>query len=213
MAYGDGSLSAAIGAGLGVGVHTVGVRARDAAGNWSTAATTMLVLYDPTSALTATGKNKKDLVPSLANGDVVPGLTNAGQTDAADYGFTVEHKGGVLDAHNDFIFTYRTGTGCGTPNAQGCHAFSVNAESFTWLVVDGAGNSRAGFAGTATVTVDGVTTAHPFTVEAIDGDRLTPGTNDTLVLTVYPTGSDPLVATPLYRASGSMARGNSVTIR
>ncbi|WP_327009772.1 hypothetical protein OHA72_22590 [Dactylosporangium sp. NBC_01737] len=213
VAYGDGSLSAVIGAGLDVGVHTVGVRARDAAGNWSAAATTMLVLHDTTSPLAATGKNKKDLVPSLANGDVVPGLTSAGQADAADYGFTVEHKGGVLDVRNDFVFTYRTGTRCGTPSEQGCHAFSLNAESFTWLVVDGPGNSRARFGGTAVVTVDGATTVHPFTVEAIDGDRLTQGANDALVLTVYPTGSDPLMAAPLYRASGLMAKGSSVRIR
>ncbi|MEU7870418.1 hypothetical protein [Dactylosporangium sp. NPDC049140] len=213
MAYGGGLLSASVGAGLGVGVHTVGVRARDAAGNWSTTTTTMLVLYDPASGLTATGKNKKDLVPSLANGDVLPGLGSAGQTDAADYGFTVQHKHGTLDPRNDFAFTYRTGTHCGTPNAQGCHTLALNADGFAWLVVDGPGNSRARFTGTATVTVDGTTTVHPFTVEAIDGDRLAPSTDDTLVLTVFPTGSDPLVAAPLYRASGSMAKGNSVKIR
>jgi hypothetical protein len=213
MTYGGGVLSAPIGVGLGVGVHTVGVRARDAAGNWSTTTTTVLVLYDPASTLTATGKNKKDLVPSLANGDVLPGLDSAGQPDAADYGFTVQHRNGALDPRNDFAFTYRTGTRCGTPNAQGCHTFTVNADSFEWLVVDGPGNSRARFTGTATVTVDGTSTAHPFTVEAIDGARLTPGADDTVVLTVYPTGSDPLVAAPLYRASGSMAKANSVTIR
>jgi virginiamycin B lyase len=213
MTLAGGNLSATLGANLGVGVYNIGYRAQDAAGNWSPKATTMLVIYDPGSNLSMTGKNKKDLVPSLANGDVLPGLISSTQTDAVDYGFTVEYKNGVLDSHNDFMLTYSTGKNCGKSNAQNCHTFNLNASSFDWLIADQTSNSRGRFQGVATVTVDGATTTNPFTVEGVDGDLLTPATNDTLLLKVYATGANPLTDTPIYQISGSMARGTSVKIQ
>ncbi len=173
----------------------------------------MLVVYDPTTTLRVTGKNKNNLVPSLANGDHLPGLIAAGQTDAADYGFTVDYKNGALDSHNDLLFTYATGTHCGKPNAQNCHTFVLNATGFSWLLIDGMNNSHARFQGVATVTVDGVTTTNPFTVEVTDGDRVSAVAPDTLLLKVYAPGADPLTATALYQASGSMPQGNNVRIQ
>ncbi|WP_275413997.1 Ig-like domain-containing protein [Catellatospora chokoriensis] len=212
MPLSGGSLVASLGAGLPVGVHDVGIRAVDAAGNWSPVATTMLVVFDP-AAESFTGRNKKDLVPSLAAGDVLPGLVGPGQDDAADYGFTVEYRNGALDPRNDFHFSYRTGTHCNKPNAANCHDLSLDATGFAWMVVDQTNNSRGRFQGTATVTVDGVTTTNPFTVEGVDGDRLTPATDDRFVLRIYAPGASPTGATALYQASGSLAKGNSIRIR
>ncbi len=196
-----------------VGVYNVGLRAKDVAGNWSPVTSTMLVIYDPTTTLRITGKNKKDLVPSLAGGDILPGLVSGSQSDAADFGFTVQYKNGVIDSKNDFIFNYLTGTNCGKPNAQNCHSLTLNATSFAWLVLDQTNNSRGSFQGTATVTVDGVTTSNPFTVEGIDGDRLSPSTNDHLLVRVFAPGADPSTATPIYQASGYIAKGNSIKVQ
>ena len=212
MAYSNGQATATFGATLGVGVYAVYVRAQDALGNWSLPANAMLVVTDPASTIRMTGKNKKDLVPSLANGDHLPGLVANNQTDAADYGFIVQHKQGTIDPKSDFQFVYNTGTNCSKPTAQNCHTFNLSSTSFDWLVVDGTNSSRGRTQGVATVTVDGVTTTNPFTLEGIDGDLLSPATDDRLTLKVYSPGADPSTASPLWQASGTMPKGNSVVL-
>jgi hypothetical protein len=213
MTVATGTLTATVTAALAVGVHPVGIRARDRAGNWTATTLTYLVVNDPTTTLEVTGKNKKDLIPSLANGDVLPGLTAPGQSDAVDYGFTVGYRNGQLDPRNDLQLTYTTGSHCNGPHATNCHQFSLNATGFEWVLIDQPGNSRGRFQGTATVVVNGVTTINPFVVEAIDGDRLSPAGNDHLIIKVYAPGADPATAQPIYQASGSMAKGNSVRIK
>jgi fibronectin type 3 domain-containing protein len=213
MPYSGGNLTATIGTGLAVGVHPVAVRGRDAAGNWTTIATTMLVVYDPAVTIGVTGKNKKDLIPSLANGDVLPGLTSPTQTDPVDYGFTVDYTGGTLDSGNDFMLTYNVGSKCNTPHAQNCHTLSASASSFNWMVIDQTNNSRGRFQGTATVVVDGVSTTNPVTVEGIDGDRLTPAADDRITVKIYAPGANPATASPTFQVSGALARGNSVRVR
>lgn len=212
MAILNGSLSATFGANLAVGVYDIGVRGHDAAGNWSPTTTTMLVVYDP-SGPSITGKNNRDLTPSLAAGDHLPGLAQNGQTDTADYGFTVDYRNGSLDPHNDFHFTYSTGTHCTTPNPVNCHQLTLDATGFQWLVIDGTNNSHGRFQGTATVTVDGITTTNPFTVDGTDGDRLTPTTDDHITVKIYAPGADPTTAAPLYQASGTIRKGNAVRVR
>jgi hypothetical protein len=48
-----------------------------------------------------------------------------------------------------------------------------------------------------------------FTVEAVDGDKLTPVTGDHLVITIYAADGH----TAPYRASGALPSGKSVRIR
>jgi hypothetical protein len=213
MAYDGAELTASLGASLGVGVYNIGIRAQDAAGTWSPVASTMLVVYDTATSLSLTGRNKKNLFPSLAAGDIMPGLVSATQTNAADYGMTVQYKKGSLDPSNDFHFAYITGTSCGTAKASNCHSFSLDATSFSWLVVNGTNNSNGEFQGVATVTVDGTTATEPFTVSVTDGDNLTPSASDYLILKVYPPSANLSTDSPLYQASGSMAKGNSIVIK
>ena len=208
LPYASGVLTATLGAGLAAGVHDIGVRARDLAGNWSATTTTMLVVIDPAGA-GVTGKNKKDLVPSLAASDVLPGLTQPGQNDSADYGFTVDYRNGALDPRNDFHFAYATGARCSTPHPVNCHRLTATANSFDWLVINHDNDSTATFKGLASVTVDGTTTTNIFTVEAVDGDRLSPVLDDHLVVTIYAADGNSI----LYRASGSLDQKNSVRIR
>jgi hypothetical protein len=174
MTYSSGNLTASFGANLTAGVYTIGARGKDAAGNWSPTTSTMLVIYDSTTTLGMTGKDKKnELVPSTANGDVMPGLTSS-STDGADYGFTVQYKNSALDTHNGFTFKYATGG----------HTFSLTATSFDWMTTGGSNNSQGWFQGTAQVTVDGATTTNPFWVTGTDGSRTTPTTDNFLKLKV-----------------------------
>lgn len=205
--------SGSVGADLGIGVYTVGVRLKDQTGNWSVAATTLLTVYDPSSTLLVTGKNKKDLVPNLVNGDKLPGLLNANQTDVADYGFTVEYKQGALDPNNDFALMYNTGPNCKKKGGQNCHTFRIDAVSFDWLVVDQNNNSHGRFQGMATVENNGTITTNPFTVEITDGDRLEPASGDKLIVKVYSPGSNPANADSLYQVTGLLDGGNNVKIQ
>lgn len=207
-----GQLTATIDPGLPVGVHDIGLRARDNADNWSAVVHTMLVVFDPTG-VGVTGKNRKDLVPQQANGDVLPGLTDANQTDAAEYGFTVDYRDGALDPRNDFHFSYTTGTNCNSPQPLNCHSLTLRTDSFDWLVIDQPNNSRSRFQGLATITVDGVVSVTPVTVEAIDGARRTPSTADQILIRIYPPATNPSTAAWIYQASGSLDRQNSVHIR
>lgn len=202
-----------VGSGLGVGVYTIGVRVRDYSFNWSPVTYTMLVVYDPTTTLGMSGKNKKDLVPSIANGDIMPGLISTTQADAADYGMAIDYKNGVIDPHSAFQFNYATGTDCKKPTGTNCHTFSLNATNFDWLIIDSTNSSRGRVQGLASVTIDGTTTTNPFTVTGIDGTRLTPADNSSLILQVFATGADPSTSSPIYQASGSMASTSSVKIQ
>ncbi|GIH03411.1 hypothetical protein Rhe02_14780 [Rhizocola hellebori] len=212
MPFASGNLTAALGSQLPVGVYDIGIRALDNAGNWTAVITTMLVVYDPVTALGITGKNKKDLVPRLANGDHLPGLISNTQNDTADYGFTIDYRNGSLDPRNDFHFKYTTGSQCNSSNPQNCHSLTLDATTVAWLVIDQTNSSRGRFQGTATVTTDGATTSNVFTVEGIDGDRLS-SADDHFLLKIFAANTNPDTATPLYQASGSLAKGNSIRIR
>jgi hypothetical protein len=107
---------------------------------------------------------------------------------------------------------YTTGTRCHTPTPDNCHRFNVDATGFAWLVIN-QNNTRGRFQGTATVTVDGTTATNVFTVEAIDGDRLNPGSRRPLRPKGLRAGADPSTATPIYQASGSIGKGNAVMIK
>jgi hypothetical protein len=58
-----------------------------------------------------------------------------------------------------------------------------------------------------------VTTANPFTLSCTDGTALTPPTSDTLLLKVFALRVGPASATPIYQASRSMVKANSVVVK
>jgi hypothetical protein len=202
MTFANTNLSATFGSNLLPGVYTIGVRAKDTAGNWSSASKTMLVVYDANTTSSMTGKNKKDLTPSTTNGDVLPGLVS-GTNVSADYGFTVQYKNGALDSHNDFKFVY---------DANG-HSLSLDANTFDWFTVGGTNNSQGWFQGTATLVVDGVTTTNTFVVTGIDGSKLNPAQSNYLQLKIYAPGASPSAAAPLYQASGYVSSPPAVKIK
>ena len=176
--------------GMAVGIHTVGVRSLDAAGNWSVAATSLLVVYDPAGGF-ATGGGW--LVPGGAtsdSGDLLPRLDG---TSKANFGFVVRYENGASTVPSgSFEFHYKVGQ------------FDLSSAGYDWLVVT---NSQwAHFNGS--VTLNGGSAVYPISVSVRDSNKT--GTPDRLVLKVYAPGADPLTASPIYQASGDVSGGNVV---
>ncbi|HEX3082314.1 MAG TPA: carboxypeptidase-like regulatory domain-containing protein [Candidatus Saccharimonadia bacterium] len=211
MSFAGGSLSATFGAGLATGVYDVGVRSRDAAGNWSSVLHSQLVVYDPTIT-GVTGKNQHGFSPNPSS-DVLPFLSSS-LVGSADFGFTVDWlAGGQLDPANEFHLNYTTGTNCGTPHPQNCHVVSLVSSAINQLIIDQTGNSRARFNGSVNLAIDGTTTVNPFTVTAVDGDQLSTNQPDTFALNIYAPDADPATATALYHVSVVFSKGNDIRIR
>jgi hypothetical protein len=207
MMYANGNLTAVFGT-MPAGVYSVHVRAENTVGDWGQPVTDYLVVYDP-SGPSITGK--QSTVPSLANSDVLPGLNQSGQTDKSVFAFTVKYdNSGAIAGSSGLKFSYSTGT-CKGQNQTNCHNFSMNSSGVDWLVIDGTNQSEGIFQGSATVTVDGVTTTNPYKVVATDSTKLGSG-NDHLQLLVYAVGANPSTASPIYKISDDVSKGG-ITIR
>lgn len=188
------------------GIYPVHIRVQDGAGNWSDTANAFLVAYSPSNS---TVKGRKTVVPTLASGDVLPGLINTNQTDKAKFEFNAKYNNlGFVDSSSDLTFSYKTGAHCNNPaHATNCHSIALDATTIDWLVIDGNQQSRGIFQGTASVEVDGVTTTNLFRVTAIDGTQLDPMVDDTFTLTIYAPGADANTS-PIYQVSQPIERGN-----
>ncbi|HLZ14422.1 MAG TPA: hypothetical protein VKQ34_00345 [Candidatus Saccharimonadales bacterium] len=208
MQWDGANLSTTFGTDFPTGVYKISVRAKDNAGNWSDPLSDYLVVYNPTGPR-MTGK--KSVVPSLANGDVLPGLTTNGQTDAATFGFSVRYDSqGNISSNSDLQFAYNTGTNCkNVKKAQNCHSLSLNASSIAWLITQGTNNSTGIFQGTATLTVDGVNSQVLFRVTGRDGTRLDGVSPDQFGIGIFMPGANPNTDTPLYVVhTTDVTRGN-----
>lgn len=208
----DGSnFSADFGADLTPGVYAVTVRAQDAAGNWSTNVTDYLVVYNPSSPRIS---GKKSIVPSLSNGDVLPGLIDTEQTDKATFGFNVKYNDqGVVAGDSDFQFMYETGKRCNKPGqGENCHSLALNATSIAWLAIQGENDSTGVFQGSASMVVDGIGSSVVFRVTGVDGERLDPITLDRFEVKIYPEGANPNTAAPIYRINLTDILGGNIRI-
>lgn len=207
MQVNDGEISVDFNADFPTGVYKVTMRAKDKAGNWSTPVTDYLVVYDPFGTR-MTGK--RALIPSLANGDILPGLANVDQTDKAKFGFNVRYdKYGEIHKNSDFQFKYDTGTNCNKPaQAQNCHTFELKATSISWLTTQGENNSTGIFQGTASLEVDDTQSNVVFLLTGLDGELLDATSEDRLTLQVYPEGANPYIHNPIYQVDAKVLRGN-----
>lgn len=91
LAVAGGAVTGTIGTNVSVGVHTVYARVRDAAGNWSNVLSASLIVFNPATTAIVTGTGNGVIIPSLANGDVLPGLIDANQNDKADFAICTWH--------------------------------------------------------------------------------------------------------------------------
>jgi hypothetical protein len=204
----DGTnLSTTFGTDFPTGVYKVSVRAQDNAGNWSDPVGDYLVVYNPDGPR-MTGR--RTIIPTLGNGDILPGLITSNQNDKAIFGFSVKYNSqGQIANNSDLQFKYKTGTHCNGSNPQNCHSLELNATSIAWLTTQGTNNSTGTFQGTASMTVDGQASVVSFRVTGIDGERLDGSSLDRFQIEIFAEGDNPNTATPLYKVnSADIARGN-----
>jgi hypothetical protein len=207
MQVSGGTISVNFNTDFPTGVYKVTIRVKDKAGNWSQSVSDYLVVYDPFGTR-MTGK--KTLLPSLANGDTLPGLIANDQQDKVKFGFNVRYdSNGSIHRNSDFQFKYETGTKCSKQTlAQNCHSLELNATSIAWLTTQGANDSTGIFQGTAKLDVDGVKSNVIFCLTGVDGERLDVVSDDHLTLKVYADGTNPNTSAPLYQVSQEVLRGN-----
>lgn len=210
---GNGTLTAAFGTDLSVGVHKITVRVQDCAGNWSTALFDYLVVQGDSGAKKITGK--RSVVPSLNNGDILPGLIDPSQTDAAIFGFTVERDAaGIVNNRSDFQISYETGVQCHKPaQAVNCHSFELNSTAIAQLSTQGTNNSTGVFTGQGVLTINGSSTDVTFVVTGTDGDLLNPTASDQFQLKIYPLGAPPATTSPDYIIHFTPLERGSIMIR
>jgi len=207
MAYSSGNLTASFGSSLTSGIYQVNIRAVDNAGNWSAVTTDYLVVYNPASG--GISGHSNTMLPAYGT-DVLPGLIQSGQTDAASFALTTKYdNSGNITSNSKLKFTYSTGSNCNKASqATNCHSLTLDSTSIAWLVISGTNNSQGTIQGTATLTVDGVTTSNPFKLAGIDGALLNPQTNDTFTIQIFAPGASPNTATPMYHMSVNIVKGS-----
>lgn len=182
--------SAALGD-LDIGVHTIYVRGQDAADNWSSAASAVVVIYDPSAGF-ATGGGW--IVPGGSSsdpGDSLPGLTG---TDKANFGFGVKYQRGATTPTGQLEFRYRAG------------GFDLHSLGYDWLVVTN--RNWAKFHGTATIR--GLGHGYPFRVDVRDGNPNGGHQVDRFSIKIWAPGDDPESDEPTYKASGDIEGGNVI---
>jgi hypothetical protein len=190
------------GANLQPGVYNIGIRAKDTANNWSSTATSYLVVYSPAGPSYIVGQ--QSLEPTTA--DILPWLADKTK---ATFGFNVAFTvNGTVDPTSEFSFNYIEKGSCGKNSAPACRTFVLNATSFDWFATSGTNSSKGDFQGIATLDVSGTTSSVIYRVESVDGDLLTPTAPDSFVLKLYPQSSDPQTATPLYQVSADFTPGS-----
>ncbi len=190
------------------GVYKVNVRAVDNAGNWGEVSSDYLVVYNPDGPR-ITGK--KVVVPSLGNGDVLPGLIDSSQDDKAKFGFSVKYNDqGQISNNSDFQLTYSTGSHCKNPSrAVNCHNLEINSTYINWLVVNGENNSTGVFQGLANLNIDGQSQSVKFRITGRDGTRLTPESTEQFQMMIYAENANPDTDQPIHRINATdIERGN-----
>ncbi|HEX5456548.1 MAG TPA: hypothetical protein VFW77_04240 [Candidatus Saccharimonadales bacterium] len=185
------------GADLAPGVYNVGIRAHDAAGNWSPAQVAYLVVYAPSGPGYIVGQ--QNLTPG--SGDTLPWISTSPK-DFATFGFNVKFTSiGTVDPASKFNFNYVEKGNCNSPNTPDCRSFILTANDFNWFAIGGTNSSQGSFQGTATLNINGTESNVIFRVEAIDGTQLDPSRSDNFVLKIYPEGSNAETAIPIYQVS------------
>ena len=212
MVWNGTDLTATFGANLATGYYTIGMRALDAAGNWSNITYAYLVVYNPSGPTEISGH--KNFTPSLAEGDILPGLISSTQKDKATMSFDVSYgANGSISSVSNFSFTYNTGNACNSPNPSDCYSTNLISISFSGLIFSGTNNSQATYEGTGTLTINGVVETIMFKVEAVDGRLLGSGASDSFAMQIYAPGVNPndSGATPIYQVATTIT-GNGIVI-
>lgn len=166
-----------------------------------------LALMSSNGRATAHGK----MLPVYGT-DILPGLTQANQTDTASAALIVLRKSTDLSPVGRLTFTYDTGSHCNNPKkAINCHTMKVVSTALGWISIHGVNNGTnnpfATIQGVANVTIDGTTTVNPFRITVGNGQ-----TSGRFEIGVYAPGTnpnDPSVQ-PIYHMNEPLVRGRVV---
>lgn len=200
-------ITATFGTDLTMGIYKVNVRAEDNADNWSVPVTSYLIIN---SSKRAKMIGHQTVTPSLAKGDVLPGLISINQTDVARLSFNVKYtKDGILNDNSKFSLGYRTGTKCNKPTkAINCHTLSLKSSGIEWMLSEGNNGNTGILQGTGILIVDGQSSNVQFRVTGVEGTRLNPVSSDQIQVQIYNASSNPNTDTPIYQmASVAINRG------
>lgn len=170
------TLSATI-SGLAAGLHPVGVRARDAAGNWSATTTDTLVVYDPSGGFVTAAGRIVPAGPTADPGDTLPGLDHS---SSANIHFQMRYKATETRPAGTLAFSYRAG------------GFELDSTVLDWVVI---ADGTATVQGTATIR--GRDGTFPFRLVATADSQH-------VLLRVCPAGVNPGSGVPLHQASGNV---------
>lgn len=171
-----------------------------------------VTISEPVPVNHITSSGNKYFVPSVANGDVLPGLsTNNGNIATYNLNVQSEESEGVSGS---FAFRFNGGPiYCMIlPILSGCHQISLNSQSITALSFAGDNYSVGGITGIASVTVDGIATTNPFRVEGVDGNRIGTAAQDMVTILIFAPDEDPDTAAPLYKTTATVGRP-SITVQ
>lgn len=190
------------------GIYPFEVRAADNAGNLSSPVTVYLDVYDPSGGHAA---GHGTITPNSGTsnpGDTLP--TESGGNPRADFNFTVKYAAPTdTTPSGSSIFTW--GSNCNSPHSD-CFSMTTDLSGAvvpSWLIVD-ATTYTATFQGSASLT-QGTTslgTGYPVRITTTSG--AVTGATSHYLLQIYPIGSNPDVATPLYQASGDLIGGQII---
>ena len=208
----SGVASANVGPYSTPGMYTYYFRAEDNAGNWSQPISITLDVYNPAGGYTAAHGFITPYGPTSNPGDNLP--AESGNNVVATFDYTVKYTSSTSTVPTGTA-TFTWGSTCFSPHSN---CFSVTTDttvspevgSLSWLIVPG--DNTATFQGTATLSQGSSTigTNYPFKISVI-------GTTTTYaghyLLQVYPIGSDPSTASPIYQASGDLTGGSIVMHR
>lgn len=183
------TLTHTFGTTLAPGVYTVGVRAVDAAGNWSATSKEMLVVYDPDGGFVTGGGHIASPAGALAS--------DPGASGKATFGFVSKYQKGATTPTGNTEFQFNAGN------------LNFASTTYDWLVISGA---RAQYKGSG--TVNGVA-GYKFLLTATDGAVNGGGGVDKFRIKITKDGTvvyDNLVGTTDDLANGQAITGGSIVI-
>lgn len=146
MTLADGALTGSIATDLAPGIHTVGVRSVDRAGNWSEVASADLVVSYVTGAFVTGGGHIHSPPGAL--------IADPERTGRATFGFVSRYKKGATVPSGNTQFRFHAGD------------LAFSSTHYDWLVVAGA---KAQFKGQGTVNGQA---GYTFLLTAGDGQRI-----------------------------------------
>lgn len=117
MSLVGGRLEATLGSNLVPGVYTIGVRAVDVAGNWSTVASEYVVVYDPDGGFVTGGGRIDSPVGAYTADSTISG--------GASFGFVSKYKKGSAVPTGNTEFQFHAGN------------LNFSSSTYEWLVVSG----------------------------------------------------------------------------